>query len=127
MLCSCARNWSVVFWWLDFVGGGGGEATDLGVRGIAGVVKYVAKQEAKAVAREVVRSAASQVWKDLKAWRGKIKTNGLSGKGRRYFTYDPEGEIEVFNRRGQHWGAMDPNTGAMIPGSNVPGRTIDVR
>jgi len=67
---------------------------------IAGVVKYVAKQEAKAVAREVVRSAASQVWKDLKAWRGKIKTNGLSGKGRRYFTYDPEGEIEVFNRRG---------------------------
>ena len=35
------------------------------------------------------------------------------------------GEIEVFNARGKHLGAMDPVTGEMIK-SAVPGRAIDV-
>ena len=89
--------------------------------------EQVAKQEAKSIVREVVSSAASKAWKTLKAWRGKIKTNGLSGKARRYYSYDhASGEIEVFNARGQHLGAMDPTTGAMIK-PPVPGRNIDLR
>jgi len=53
-----------------------------------------------------------------KLWR----TNG----GNRYYTWDAlHGEIEVFNKRGRHLGAIDPVTGSIIKPA-VKGRTIDV-
>ena len=35
------------------------------------------------------------------------------------------GEVEVFNRRGHHLGALDPVTGELVKQA-VPGRRIDV-
>jgi hypothetical protein len=44
----------------------------------------------------------------------------------RYYTWDGlHGEVEVFNRRGDHLGALDPHTGELIK-SAVKGRKLDV-
>jgi hypothetical protein len=46
--------------------------------------------------------------------------------GRRIYTWDSlHGEVEVFNARGKHLGALDPVTGKQVKPA-VPGRTIDV-
>ena len=67
-------------------------------------------------------TATSPIWRALNPWRGKTKTDGS-----RYFQWDyTHNNIEVYNRRGQHIGIMDPVTGAMI-GPRVVGRTINVR
>ena len=49
-----------------------------------------------------------------------------SQDGKQIYTWDSmHGEIEVFNRRGEHLGALDPICGLAIK-SAVKGRTIDV-
>jgi hypothetical protein len=49
-----------------------------------------------------------------------------SHDGKRLFTWDAlHGEIEVYNRRGEHLGAADAQTGAYIK-DPVKGRRIDV-
>ncbi|MGC9196111.1 MAG: colicin E3/pyocin S6 family cytotoxin [Syntrophobacteraceae bacterium] len=49
-----------------------------------------------------------------------------SQSGHRFFTWDSlHGEVEVFDSRGQHLGAIDPMTGAKTK-SAVPGRRLDV-
>lgn len=64
----------------------------------------------------------SPVWRKLKPWRGKTKTDGKN-----YYEWDhTHNNIEVYNGRGKHSGVMDPKTGKMI-GPAVPGRTINVR
>ena len=66
--------------------------------------------------------ATSPVWQRLRPWRGKTKTDGS-----RYYEWDyTHNNIEVYDRRGNHQGVMDPVSGAMI-GPPVPGRTINVR
>lgn len=51
-------------------------------------------------------------------WRSQCK--------RQYFTWDSRhGEIEVFNRRGEHLGALDAVTGEFIKDA-VEGRSINV-
>jgi RHS repeat-associated protein len=130
----------VDFWWLDYVGGGGGKGAGLGTTiledGLKAALAKTAKEGAKeagkvgarAVAREVVAKAESAVWKKLKAWRGKTKTNGESGGARRYYEWDhQEGHIEVYDLRGKHLGKMDPQTGEMIQNSAVEGRGISVK
>ncbi len=50
--------------------------------------------------------------KNLQAYRGDIKTNGLKGSKKEYYQWDStHNDIEVFNNRGQHIGSMDPLTG----------------
>jgi hypothetical protein len=49
-----------------------------------------------------------------------------SSDGQRLYTWDSlHGEIEVFNKRGRHLGAVDPITGSLRKIA-VPGRKIDV-
>jgi Cytotoxic len=49
-----------------------------------------------------------------------------SDGGKRLYTWDSlHGEVEVFNARGKHLGALDPVTGAWVKPA-VAGRTIDV-
>lgn len=49
-----------------------------------------------------------------------------SRDGKRIYTWDHlHGEIEVFNKRGQHLGVIDPIHGAIIK-EPVKGRKIDV-
>jgi hypothetical protein len=49
-----------------------------------------------------------------------------SPDGRRYYTWDSlHGEIEVFNGRGKHLGAVDAVQGTFIKDA-VKGRSIDV-
>lgn len=57
----------------------------------------------------------SPQWKNLEPYRGDIKTNGESGKDRRFYTWDhTHDEIEVWDRRGDHLGSIDPATGETI-------------
>jgi hypothetical protein len=49
-----------------------------------------------------------------------------SDHGKRLYTWDSlHGEVEMFNGRGRHLGALDPISGALIKGA-VKGRRIDV-
>lgn len=51
---------------------------------------------------------------------------GAATAGRGLYTWDAlHGEVEVFNSRGRHLGAIDPITGEMTKPA-VPGRKIDV-
>ena len=59
--------------------------------------------------------AASKIWKAFKPYRGKIKTNGLQGKDRRYYEWDYlRKEIEMYDRYGDPIYAIDPDTGARL-------------
>jgi hypothetical protein len=56
---------------------------------------------------------------------GHLRVSGGDG-GRRLYPWDSlHGEVEVFNSRGKHLGALDPVTGAWVK-SAVAGRTIGV-
>jgi RHS repeat-associated protein len=75
---------------------------------------------------KVVNKADSAQWKKLTNYKGGTKTNGLSGKKRRFYEWDhTHGDIEVYNGRGEHLGSMDATTGEMIKPA-VPGRTIKI-
>jgi len=59
----------------------------------------------------------SPVWQKLLPHKGPTKTNGLSGKKRRFYQWDyTHCDIEVYNKRGIHLGSMDPLTGVMYKG-----------
>jgi len=73
-----------------------------------------------------VSKATSPVWKSLKPYRDKTRTNGLSGKDRRFYEWDnTHGDIEVYDNRGHHLGSMDPISGQMTKPA-VSGRRIDI-
>src|SRR5207249_1683457 len=65
-------------------------------------------------------------WKSLKPFRGKTKTNGLSGGARRFFERDfTHGDLEVYDGEGRHLGSANPETGEMTK-PPVPGRRITI-
>ena len=69
-------------------------------------------------------SDESGFWKGLRPYRGKTKTNGESGKGRRFYEWDyTHGDVEVYDGRGNHLGSADPATGLPTKPPN-PGRSI---
>ncbi|AIL66130.1 Cytotoxic domain protein [Rickettsiales bacterium Ac37b] len=58
--------------------------------------------------------AESKIWQELEPYKGKTRTNGLSGKERRYYEWDNlHNDIEVFDHKGKHLGSMNPKTGVM--------------
>jgi hypothetical protein len=68
--------------------------------------------------------AKSKIWQALKPFKGKTKTNGESGKKRRYYEWDnTHKNIEEYDRNGKHLGTIDPNSGNRVD-PPVPGRTI---
>ena len=72
-----------------------------------------------------VERASSPVWQGLHTYRDGIRTNGLRGRAKRFYTWDgADKEIEVFDKNGKHLGAMDPVSGAMIK-PPVRGRDLD--
>jgi hypothetical protein len=65
-------------------------------------------------------------WENLQPFRGSIKTNGLSGKARRFFEWDhTHDDVEVYDSRGRHLGSADPSTGDMVKPA-VPGRRLNL-
>ncbi|QLQ14270.1 MAG: hypothetical protein HZY74_08965 [Brevundimonas sp.] len=72
-----------------------------------------------------VAPSESRFWQSLRRHNATTRTNGLSGRQRRYYQYDRRhgGEVEVYDRNGRHLGAADPHTGEMIKGP-VKGRRI---
>lgn len=65
----------------------------------------------------------SPVWNGLDSYRNGLKMSG-TGKSRLFYSWDYlHNEIEVFNRRGEHIGVLDPLTGEWIK-HVVNGRTI---
>ena len=66
----------------------------------------------------------SDAWKGMSNYRDGIKTNGATGKQKEFYKWDhTHGDIEVFDRNGNHLGSMNPNTGVMHK-PPVPGRTL---
>jgi Cytotoxic len=74
-----------------------------------------------------VTKATSPVWQRLKPYRGEIRTNGLSGRARRYFRWDyTHGDIEVYDGKTRtELGSLDPTTGQMIRGPQA-GRKLEL-
>ena len=65
----------------------------------------------------------SEVWRNLDRHRGSTRRSG-SGRNTRYYEWDnTHNDIEVYDRRGNHLGSMDPTTGEMYK-PPVRGRTI---
>ena len=65
------------------------------------------------------------IWRGLTNFRSGIRTSG-SGRNKRYYEGDnTHNDIEVYDRRGNHLGSMNPVTGEMYKPA-VPGRTIDI-
>ena len=78
------------------------------------------------LALENATKADSPVWQSLKPFRGKTKTNGLSGSKKEFYEWDyTHCDIEVYDKNGKHKGSMDPRTGEMIKPA-VPGYEIDI-
>jgi hypothetical protein len=60
----------------------------------------------------MIYKADSPVWKSLKPYKGKTRTNGLSGKRKQYYEWDyKHNDIEVFDHKFEHLGSMNPRTG----------------
>ena len=84
--------------------------------------------EIYAILQGISPTAADLFWNGLSHWRGKTKTNGESGKNKRYYEWDyRHGEVEVYDQNGKHLGSLDPKTGAVKPNSREPGRDIDIK
>ena len=68
----------------------------------------------------------SPVWQGTQPYRGGTRTNGERGKARRYYEWDhTHGDIEVYDRSGNHLGSIDPSSGVQTKPA-VPGRRINV-
>lgn len=64
----------------------------------------------------------SPVWKELRSAGNSVKTDG-----KRYFEWDyTHNDIEVYNKRGEHIGSMDPVSGEIYKPA-VPGRKLNNR
>ncbi len=62
-----------------------------------------------------VNKAESKVWKELKHYRGKTKTNGLRGKDQKFYEWDYlHNEIELYDRNGNPIDAIDPQSGERL-------------
>ena len=69
----------------------------------------------------------SPVWKGMEHYRGDIKTNGKLGSDKRFYRWDNfHNDIEVYNRRGEHLGSMDPRTGNMYRGPDPTNSISDL-
>ena len=56
--------------------------------------------------------AESPEWKNLKNFKDEYRTNGLSGKSKKYFRWDTKHkDIEIYDYRGRYLGSKDPVTG----------------
>ncbi|MGE5268289.1 MAG: colicin E3/pyocin S6 family cytotoxin [Thiohalocapsa sp.] len=76
------------------------------------------------MAKAIPRPSILDDFEYVGAFRGQRRWR--SDGGRRLYTWDSlHGEVEVFNTRGKHLGALDPVTGAWVKRA-IPGRTIDV-
>ena len=70
------------------------------------------------------QKSESPVWKEIDNVKGKsTKTKG-KGKEKQYYEWDyTHGDIEVYDKNGNHQGSMDPTSGNMYK-PPVPGRKI---
>ena len=73
--------------------------------------------------KDVLQPAQSRIWQSFEAYRGKVKRNK---KGDQFYQWDyTHGDIEVYNRRGEHLGCLDGETGDLTK-PPVKGRTIKI-
>ncbi len=99
-----------------------------GAQIVAGAVVglFASTDEACGCKDDKCSPSESPVWNSFLPHRGKTKTNGLSGSARRYYQWDyTHCEIEMYDRRGNHLGVIDPRTGGPIKPA-VPGRRISL-
>lgn len=78
----------------------------------------------KLLGKELIKH--SKVWKDFKPYKGKTKTNGQTGKKKRFYEWDyTHQDIEVYDSNGKHLGSIDPFDGELYK-EPVKGRTINL-
>ena len=108
-------------------GSAGGAALGGGVGGLGGLVMCSTGTGQGGGGNSAASQSSSHgFWKGLKSFRGKTKTNGLSGKAKRFFEWDhTHGDVEVYDARGNHLGSANPDTGVMTKPA-VPGRRITI-
>lgn len=72
-----------------------------------------------------VHKSESKIWKEFQHYKGKTKTNGLSGNKKEYYQWDhTHNDIEVYDSNMRHLGSKDPQSGKIIKGP-VTGRKIN--
>jgi hypothetical protein len=74
---------------------------------------------------QTVAPAESYIWGEMRPHRGTVRSNGQGGRRRRYYEWDhTHGEIEVYDSRGDHVGAIDSVTGEWV---KPPRKGRDIR
>jgi hypothetical protein len=97
----------------------GGLIADFILDTLAGKSKSKSQPVFNIDAGKKIHKSQSPVWQNLKPSKGKTKTDGS-----KYYEWDhTHGDVEVFDKRGNHMGSMDPITGNMTK-PPVPGRKI---
>ena len=70
--------------------------------------------------------AESKLWNSFENSKNGLRQSG-TGRNRRYYSWDyTHNEIEVFDAKGNHLGALDPSTGDWAKPA-VKGRKINVK
>ena len=84
------------------------------------------KENSKPKQKKNPTKIESEVWKNLDKVKGQDRKTSGTGKNKKYYEWDhTHDDIEVYDRRGNHLGSMDPVTGEMYKPA-VPGRTIKI-
>ncbi len=74
----------------------------------------------------VITKSNSPIFKGASPFKGKTKTNGKSGKKRRFYQWDhTHNDIEVYDHNLNHLGSIDPYFGEFTKPA-VPGRKIEL-
>ena len=106
--------------------GGGGEIQLALAPAIPAIVVYGPPAAAALYGAWQTYMMSQEYWDKQKPSHGKTRTNGKTGKKKRFFEQDKtHGDLEVYDGRGRHKGSADPETGKMTK-PPVPGRRIDV-
>jgi len=87
-----------------------------------GVIAY-SKNKPVSSRPQKMNPSESKIWEGFDNFKGKTKTSG-TGKNQQFYQWDyTHGDIEVYDRNGNHLGSMDPKTGKMYK-DPVPGRKL---
>ncbi|UCM85509.1 MAG: hypothetical protein LF885_05950 [Rickettsia endosymbiont of Culicoides impunctatus] len=83
-------------------------------------------EEDKTSRKQNCEKSESPIWKELKPYKGKTKTNGLSGNKQRFYEWDhTHNDIEIYDSNGCHQGSINPKTGELYKEA-VKGRKLGI-
>ena len=73
-----------------------------------------------------LEKSESKIWKELKTYKKDTKTNGLSGKKKRFYQWDKlHNDIEVYDSNKFHLGSINPRNGELYK-NPIAGRKLNL-